>query len=210
MAEDLQSLLDRIRKDGVAQARKEADAILADAREKAARIVDDAKTAAADRVKAAEAQAEQFEARARDSLKQAARDVVLSVGAAINRTAQALVAQRVATTLSGDGLGAVIATAVNAYFAASDSREASVLLPEKDVEAVRRYLAGELADALLAGLEIKADRSIVAGFTIAEAGDEVRHSFTGEDITAALCKLLRPDLAEIVKAAMETETSAAP
>ncbi len=207
MAEELQSLLDRIQQDGVAKAKVEADAIIADAKANAAKLVADAQATAAAKIKDAEAQAAQFEARARNSLQQAARDVVLSVGTAIDQTAQALVAQRVAEHLSGDCLGAAVLTAVKAYFDNAGSTEATVLLPEKDADGVRQYLEREFADALKGGLEIKSDQSVVSGFTLAEAGDTVRHSFTGEAITAALCKLLRPNLAAIVKQAAEIVTS---
>ena len=48
-------------------------------------------------------------------------------------------------------------------------------------------------------MEIKADDSIISGFKVSLKGDNVQHDFSGEAITEAMCRLLRPHLAEIVK-----------
>ncbi len=210
MAEELQSLLDRIQQDGVAKARAEADRMLADAKRKADAILADAKAAADTATREAGERATQFEARARNSLRQAARDVILSVGAAIDETAAGLVRDRVDARLSGDPLGAAVATAIKAYFETRGGSHAAVLLPAKEAEAVRRYLSREFAEALKGGLAIRAENSVISGFTLVEEGDRVSHTFTGEAIAAALCKLLRPDLADIVKQAMDSATDSKP
>ncbi|MBR1836459.1 MAG: hypothetical protein IJ783_04155, partial [Kiritimatiellae bacterium] len=73
MAEELQSLLDRIRAEGVEKANARAAEITAEAEKKAAAIVADAEKKAAAAVAAAREEADTLRQRAEQSLAQAAR-----------------------------------------------------------------------------------------------------------------------------------------
>ena len=86
MAEELQSLLDKIQSEGVAKAEARAAEIVAEAEKKAADVVAEAERKAAETRAAAEADAATLQSRAEASLRQAARDVRLQVGAAIQET----------------------------------------------------------------------------------------------------------------------------
>ena len=85
MSEDLQGLLEKINRDGVEKAEAKAAEIIADAKAKAAEIVKTAKEEA-ERAKAeAKTVADDFAARADETVKQAARDTVLKVREEIGR-----------------------------------------------------------------------------------------------------------------------------
>ena len=203
MAEELQGLLDRIQSEGVAKAEAEAKQILDAAREEAKSIVAEAEKKAEDTRESARQEAGQFEQRARHALQQAARDLMLSVGEALNDTARRVIAAKVREGLTGDALTALMADAVKAYFESADHDKA-VLLTSKEAEATaREKLEALLARELLDGLTVESDSEIVSGFMIEEADGGVRHNFTGEALTDTLCRLLRPSLAEIVREAMK-------
>ena len=89
MAEELQSLLDRIQSEGVAKAEARAAEIVAEAEKKAAEIR-----------AAAEADAATLQSRAEQSLQQAARDVRLQVGAAIQETLERVLLKDVRAALA--------------------------------------------------------------------------------------------------------------
>jgi len=207
MAEELQGLLDRIQSEGVAKAEAEAKQILDAAREKAASIVAEAEKKAEESRESARREAGQFEERARKALHQAARDLMLSVGEALNDTARRVIAAKVREGLTGDTLAALMADAVKAYFQ-PDGHDKAVLLasPEADASA-REKLEALLARELLDGLAIESNSEIISGFMIEEADGGVRHNFTGEALTDTLCRLLRPSLADIVREAMKGEAS---
>lgn len=196
MAEELQNLLERIQKDGVDKATQEKERILAEAKEKAGSIISDAEVKAKEIIEKAETDSKAFEARAEKSLDQAARDTVLSVEQAVTTAMNSIVASEVGNAISADELKSIIASVIEAY--ASEGTAEVLVSPETEAK-IKDYFATELAGKLKSGVEIKADNSIISGFQVSFADGNVQHDFTGEAITNALCQLLRPHLAEIVR-----------
>jgi V/A-type H+/Na+-transporting ATPase subunit E len=204
MSEELKSLLDRIQKDGVDRAEAEAQKILADARRKAAEIVGEAgRTAHAARDKA-EQDAAAFMERARKSLEQAARDVILSVRDAVNDTFSAIAREKVQESMTPETVSRMILTVVETYAAnlTGDARLDILLAPAQQKQVVDLLMAG-FRERLGAGVDIKADAGVVSGFRVRLVNDQVEHDFTGPAIAAALCQLLRPHIGEIVKSAIQ-------
>ena len=201
MAEELSSLLDRIQKDGVAKAEAQAADIIARAEKKAARLMVSAEAEAQAKLTAAETDAAVFAQRADTSIQQAARDVVLSVHQAVTETIRGLVKRRVGTALDTDALVALITKMAEGY--AAGGTEIEVLLSEKDLKAIGDMAVSALKEATKAGVDVRSDESIVGGFRIGMKGRNVEHDFTQEAITDALCRLLRPQLAEMLKQATQ-------
>ena len=77
--EDLQSLLEKINRDGVEKAEAEAKKIVAAAQAKADEIVKNAQAAAAKAKAEAQTESEAYAARAAETVRQSARDIVLGV-----------------------------------------------------------------------------------------------------------------------------------
>jgi V/A-type H+/Na+-transporting ATPase subunit E len=76
----VQELIDRMRGEGVAKGRDEADALLAEARKEASQILDQANRDADQIRVAARTEADRLSASTKDSLQLAARDAVLALG----------------------------------------------------------------------------------------------------------------------------------
>ena len=95
MAEELQPLLDQIRKEGVDKAEAEAAEILSKAKEKAAQMVREAEAKAKELVAKAETDSEVFTQRSIATLEQSARDVLITVGQGIENILSELVAESV-------------------------------------------------------------------------------------------------------------------
>lgn len=206
MAEELQSLLERIQKDGVDKAESQAETILEEARHKAADILTAAREEADELRSSAETEAEAFEQRANASLRQAARDVVLSVGEAIDRTFRGLAASDVSAAMTPEVIENMLTSIVQPYFE-KGSGKLAVLLSEKDRESMQDALSARFADALKQGLEIRGIRGMAAGFRVSVVDDNVEHDFSSEAVTDALCALIRPRLAEVVRAAIAETTA---
>ena len=191
MSEDLQSLLEKINRDGVQKAQAQADQIVADAKAKADAIVkaaeSSAATAKADADKAAVAYAE----RAKETIRQAARDIVLDAKKSVDALLVKLLAENVGRVLSDPATVQKLVADAVVEFAAKGVVDVA--------------LAPKVASALAASLSAKGnfkvvtDETLDTGFTVKVDGGRVEHSYTGEVIAEELAKRLRPDLAELVK-----------
>ncbi len=208
MAEELQGLLDRIQKDGIEKAEADASRIVEEAQAKAAEILSQAEAKAKGLLDKAKEDGKLFQQRGESAVGQAARDVVLSVADAITATLQGIVSDRVDKALSADDFAAIVKSVISAYSAEGSAGGITVLLSEAQQESVKAYLMSEMADEMRNGLTIKGDKGIVAGFVVSINESGIHHEFTGTALTEALCGLLRPLLAEIVKQAMSEDAAA--
>lgn len=198
MGEELQNLLDRIQKDGVARAQAESDRILEAARKKADAVRTEADNKAKALIEQAERDAATFAKRGEQALQQAARDVILSVGQALSGMLQDIVRREVTSALTIDTLKEMLVKTVEAYCKAGGA-SIDVILNEKQKDDVAAFLARKFADELGKGMEIRGDGTVVSGFRVSLDGGKVEHDFSDEAIAEALSRLVRPHLAEIVK-----------
>ena len=191
MSEDLQSLLEKINRDGVEKAEAEAAKIIDAARAKAKALVDDAEKTAADKVAAGEKTAADYAARAQVTVKQAARDVVIEVEKAVTAMLVKLLASNVDKALADPATAAkLVAGAVESFTAKGDVEVAA---------------GAKVAAALKASLAAKKNFTVVtdeaqgSGFSVKVDGGRVEHAFTGAVVAEELAKRLRPDLAALLK-----------
>lgn len=210
MTESLQPLLDRIQKDGVDKAEAKAAEIVAAAEQKAADAVKSAETRAAELLAGAETQAAAVEARGRTALEQAARDVVLAVGDAITALVSNLLREQTGQALTGDALHELITLVVGAY--CRDPEQASrieVQVAEKHAEQAKAVVLAALAEHAKAGLAVAPTAELESGFRISIKDGDVYHDFSGPAIAAALARLVRPAVADIVRRAVSPESAEA-
>ena len=186
--EDLQSLLEKINRDGVERAEAESKRIVDEAKAKAAAIVKEAQ-AAADKAKAdADQAAADYAKRAAESVGQAARDVVIGVRDAVTALLERLLAQGVDKALADEKtLTDLVATAVKDL-----SGTGEVTCGPKVAAALKAALTGKKE------LSVTVDESLRSGFTVKVDGGRIEHTFTGDVIAAELARRLRPDLAKLV------------
>ena len=189
--ENLDALLEKIRKDGVEAAQTEADAIVAKARKDAAEITAKAQTEAEATIARAQAEATLAAHGAEATIRQAARDVLLKLGQDIEALFVRTLGGVVDETLTpGPLVEKLVADAVAAYLGTGHI----VLTAGADlVPALKARLAkqGEVT--------VETDAQMGTGFRVRLHGGRVEHDFSGEAITEALAALLRPQLAALPK-----------
>jgi V/A-type H+-transporting ATPase subunit E len=206
MAEELQNLLERIQKDGVEKAETEAEKIISEADAKAKAMLADAEKNAKEILEKADQDAKAFDQRSKKSLEQSARDAVLTIGQALNKTLEGIVREKTSESISDNTLKKMLIEVVKSYFSDKKSdKKIEVLLNPEHQKDISKFLMSEFKGAMEKGLEIKGDDSIVSGFKVSLADEKIEHDFSDEAITEALCQLLRPRLAEIVKKAMSNK-----
>ncbi len=203
MAEELQHLIERIRKEGVESGEKAAESLVAEAKQKAAKIVADAQKQAKDLVAKAETDSAAFAERGQATLRQAARDLLISVGGAIGKVVGGIVEAKVGAALTPDLMAQMLLKLAEAYAKDGGAGGMVAMLGEADAAAVKAAFAKEYQNKLAAGIQIESDREIFQGFRAGAKDGQVFHDFTKEAIAESLANFLRPELAQIVKKAAE-------
>ena len=162
MADELQSLLDRIQTEAVDTAEEEASRIVSTARQRAGEIVEEAQADAASRLEEAETQAMKYQERSTRALEQAVRDLLLTVGKSVGQIVSGLVRTEVEERLDPQFLRELIERIVTAYIEHGDrAGDLRVTVnPETEADIVR-YFHGRYADWVTDGFEIAVD----GGFT---------------------------------------------
>lgn len=187
--EDLQSLLEKINREGVEKAEAKAQEILAEAKAKADALLKAARDEAAKAKASAEADAAGYVRRAEETIAQAARDTVLGVESAVTKKLERLLAADVDKALADEAAVTALVKETLAAFATTGEIVAG--------EKLAKTLAAQLADE--GAFTVVTDESVGSGFSVKIDGGRVEHSFTGEVVSAELAKRLRPELAKLVK-----------
>ena len=189
MSEDLQSLLEKINRDGVEKANAEGAKIIEAAKAKAAAIVKEAEAAAAKAKSDAEKVSADYAARAGETVSQAARDTILKIESSVTALLEKLLVKDVDAALANPDAAAKLVT------------EAIKDLTGPGEISCGAKLAAVLKSQLAAqkNFTVALDETLGTGFTVKLDGGRVEHAFTGAAISEELAKRLRPDLAKLVK-----------
>lgn len=197
MTEDLQNLLDKIKKEGVDKAENEAAGILDSAKAKSEDIVNKAGEEADRIIEKAKKDSESFEEKGRKSLEQAARDVIISARTGIEKTLNSLIKAESARAMDDETLSEMLLKVVDAYCA--DSNNAEVLVNDEDVEKFKGFMLNKLSEDAQKGINVKPDGSVANGFRIMLKDRNIEHDLTDEAVSEALSRVLRPHIAELLK-----------
>lgn len=199
MADELQSLIERIQREGVEKAAAETEAIVKHAKAQAVEIIKAAEMQAQVLLQKAEADAQVYTKRSVITLSQAARDVLIAVGQGLEKIIDDVVRQQVGQALSPDTLQTMLGRLVQAYAAhGMTENRLTVLLSPDDQQKLARLVEAGVRAALGQGVELCADARIAKGFRISTQNGRVVDDFTEEAIAEAIGRLLKPQLAEIV------------
>ncbi|MBN1269187.1 MAG: hypothetical protein JXB04_06330 [Kiritimatiellae bacterium] len=199
MAEqELQHLIDRIRKEAIDTAEKEAADIVSKAKAKAAALVKEAEENARKRLEKADHDAQAYTARSVKTLEQAARDLLITVGQGVENILSDLVAEAVEEAMNVEVLEKMLVKIAEACAQHEGDTRVQFLIGPKDKETLVKFFAERYREKLIQGVELHVDNEIFKGFKVSMVDDHMYHDFTGEAIAEALTNFLRPDLAEIV------------
>ena len=206
MDEQLQSLLDRIRREGVERAEAEAAAIVDEAQGRASQVVAEAE-AEADRLRRqAQADAESSRERAEKALEQAGRDFLLALQKSIEAILRETLRDTVAKALTPDVVADMLVRLAEAY-AAHDMNESriDVLLSPEDRERLAALVMQKYRDLANQGLTLRIDERLDKGFKVSFVDDNLYHDFSLTALAEALAPVLKPPLGEIVERAAQEQ-----
>jgi len=197
----LQELIDKIKKDGVASAETEAAKIIAESEKKAERIIEDAQAKASEIVKNAKVETERMEKASEEAIVQAGRNMLLSFKDSLVAELDGLIQAETAKAESKAVLEKLVPETVKAWAKNTEAGELSVLLSDKDLKDLEKSLTASLKAEISKGLEIKPDKTLTAGFRIGVNNGSAFYDYSAEALAEMFAAYLNPKVAALMKVA---------
>jgi len=194
---ELNSLIEKIKKEGVDKAEKDASSIIDQAKEKASEIIRDAEEKKTEIIKEAELHVSQLKKTQEKAFKQAARDILLTLRGRVVEFFQRVVKEKVADQLKGDVLKELIVKTLS-NFRKDGELDVDILLSKEDKENLKKYLFDALSQEAKKHITLTPVKGIEKGFRIGEKGKDSYFDFSDEAIAEAFARYLNPQLVEIL------------
>ena len=192
----LDTLIEKLKTEGVEAARHQSDDIIDKAKKDAEQIVKKAKTDADSLVNQAEIKAQEFQRNSEAAIQQASRDMVLVLKEKIiylfNKTLNA----KVEKSLSEDFIKSLISKIAEQI---KPDSMVGIQISDSDKSDLMKVLQSGLKDTLKNDFEIKVSNRINKGFRIGIKDEDVYYDFTDESIASSLLEFLNPTLQKLVK-----------
>jgi len=199
----LQELLDRIKNEGVKAAEDQAQRLRAEAQARSDEILASARKTAEKIVADARAEAARFEHNAREALRQAGRDLILSLKGRISALFEALVQKETRGAYTPQVLEEAVVGLVKAW-ASQQAADLRLLLPAAQLAGLEKTLQSRLAAEIKKGLQIAALPGLEAGFRVGLKDGSVYFDLSDLGIAQILAEFLTPKVAATIQAAVES------
>ena len=193
----LEQLISKIKNEGIKAAEENAEKIIQDAEQKAESIIKDAEKKAAELTAAAQKDALRFENSAKAAVKQAGRDMILTVRKNLTDIFDRLLKAETDKALSANVMEEIIVSTVKKWDK-SQAGSFTVEIPEKDSDSLHIVLASKLSEEIKNGLDIKAAKNMEKGFLVSSKDGSAYFNFSDEGIAEALSEYLNPKLAALI------------
>jgi V/A-type H+-transporting ATPase subunit E len=194
----LDSLIEKIKEEGISEAKKSSEKIIQGAEERKRAIIQEAKERAGIIIKGAEERAGKLKDNSQKAITQAVRDVILSLKEQIKNLFDATLKREIQHTLSDGFIKELILRIAEVGF---KDREAAleISLNQKDKERLEGLILSKLKEELKQGITFKANPNINKGFRIGLEGEDFFYDITDEAIQEILKEYLRPFILRIIK-----------
>ncbi|MFH0975094.1 MAG: V-type ATP synthase subunit E [Spirochaetota bacterium] len=195
----LNELITKIKKDGIDEAEKKAAEIIDNAEKEASEIIKNAKKEASEIISNAKKEQQHFENTGREALKQAGRDLILSIREKLILMFDSIIKQEVSGALT-DGVTAEILPVIIKNWT-DNGKDIEVFLSKEDRVKLEESLFNKLAAELKNNVTVKAHPEVKAGFRVTEKDGDLYYDFTDSAIAENLVRYLNPVLTDIIKKA---------
>lgn len=200
----LQELIEKIKKDGIASAEEEAAKIVAEAEKKAQQIIKDAEEKANGILKNAKQETERMTKASEDAIAQSCRNLVLECRERVNAELKEIIINQTEKAYDKDMLKKLIPETVKAWAANTSVDDITVLLSPADLKALKSSLYTSLKAQISKGLTVGSDSSILGGFRIGSKAENSFYDFSSDEIADLFASYLNPKTAEIMKNVLVT------
>ncbi len=197
----LQELIDQIKKDGVAAAEAEVEAMLKSANEKAEQIISDAQSQADKILAGAKSETERMTKSSEDAIRQAGRNLLISFRESVTRELKTIIGENVTAVYSSDAFAGLIISIVENWANKPDAEDIAVILNTQDLNKLEETLLAALKEKMLNGITLKANDNFDGGFRIAVNNGSAYYDYSAEAVVDMLSNYLSPKVTELLKEA---------
>lgn len=198
MNEKLDSLLEKINREGVEKAEQIAEEITSRAKKEAENKLNQANEEAGKIIKEAEKEADSSKEKGIKSLRQAYRDIVISVKKEIGEIFNRILKEKVAGALAEEELAGILREVI-AKWSEEGGQETIVYLNEGTVKKIGDTILAGLQKKINDGVEVKPLRDIDAGFMVSFDGGRSRIDFTDNGVAEFIRAQVSPRLMAVLE-----------
>ena len=198
MAQDLQSLLDKIKQDGLDKAADCEKEIIAAAEKKSAEIIASAKQEAAQILKNAEIESANLKKRAESAIQQSSRDIILTLKNEISGRLNKIFANAASQAFTPEYMAQLISELCSAFASAPDSK-ITVVSAVKDVDALKNALMTSLKESFKTQCEVFPDKEMSGGFKVNFSGSDVFYDFSDDAVCSLISEYAGPIVGDLLK-----------
>lgn len=192
----LDSLIEKIRQEGVLEAKKRSEEIINKAKEEASLIIEKARAESQEIIDLAKKEAEKVRKNAQLSLQQATRDLILSLKEKIQVLLENILKREISSLLETEFLSELILKIVETW--ASGEKIECVVNPQQ-IDKLKSLVFSRLREELKEGVVIKTSPRVTRGLRVKLEKEEVYYDLTEEGIFQMLKEFLSPRLVEIIE-----------
>lgn len=198
MSQQVQELINKIKKEGTQAAEAKAHEIEETAKQKAHHIVNEAKNEADKIIEDAKKQAEKEKYSGQMALQQASRDVLISLRKEIDGVLQNIIKNEVKDSLSAENLANIIASIIDGEQKSSD---VVVTLSEKDLKVLEDGFTAKLQKKVKEPITFQSSADVSGGFTVSYDGGKSSFEYTENALAEYIGRFLNENLKKNVKEA---------
>ena len=199
MNSKIQQLTETIYNEGIQKAREEADALLAEAKKKAATIEKNAQKEADKLMAETNKKSQELKRQMDSEIRMTPNQAISALKQEITSVITMKVIQPSVKELFSDKdfLKKLITNVVKGWVE-KESYDIKVILPESDREQMVTFFKNNLAEELNKGLKVTFSQNAKSGFKIGPSDESYLISFTDEDFSNFLKGYLRPKTSQLL------------
>ena len=202
MAEEIQSLIEKIQQDGIKvaeekakeiedQAKKQADLIQENARVESERLLSEAKDNLA-----------KMEQSQKALLAQAGRDLLLTLKKEINAMLERLILQEIQVSITPEVMADILGRIIKEQ-ATLGKEDIIVTLKKEDLNKFEKGFLARLKEEVKKGIILKPSEEVRSGFLISFDNARSFFDFSDQALSEYIGTYLKPKLAELLKNALK-------
>lgn len=195
----VQSLLDKIKKEGIEEANKTAEKIHEEARSKGDAIIKKAREESERMLDEARAEIDRNKEAFESSMSQAARNLLLGLKQDIIRLYDHIVERQVESALTPALMSEMILKIVSAWGLKETGGKLEVLTSQEDCKKLQELLHQSLQDEFRKGVTLRPVDGIRAGFRIGEREGTFYYDLTPKGLAEILVEYLNPRIAKYLE-----------
>ncbi len=200
----LKEIIEKIKLEGVKNAEEKSAQIIHDTKQKANEIIAGAHKEASEIISRARKESDRFEQSGKEALKQAGRDLILTLKTKVMDLFNEVIQTEVKSSLTEHVLEETIISLIKSWNKKSVG-EVRILLSPADLKKIENKLRLKLAEEIKRGVEIKPFPQIEAGFRVSIKDGSAYYNFSDQGIAEILAEYLNRRLAENIKEAIQKE-----